>query len=73
MSDRPGARSVPRTQAVRKPISPPKKRRLLDFIVLNSVWKEGSSLPGVNRFDMIAVADESARIASPDYLPDSAF
>jgi len=35
---------------------------------------EGGIVPAWRQpFDMIAVADESARIASPDYLPDSAF
>jgi site-specific DNA recombinase len=48
------------------------KRRLLDFVVSNSLWKEGKIVPAWRQpFDMIAVANESARTASPDCLPEN--
>jgi hypothetical protein len=39
------------------------KRRLLDFVVSNSVWKEGKIVPAWRQpFDMIALANESAHM-----------
>ena len=38
------------------------KRRLLDFVVSNSVWKEGKIVPAWRQpFDVIALANESAQ------------
>jgi site-specific DNA recombinase len=42
------------------------KRRLLDFVVSNSVWQQGKIVPAWRQpFDMIAVANESAQTALP--------
>jgi len=39
------------------------KRRLLDFVVSNSVWKEGKIVPAWRQpFDMIALANESTQV-----------
>jgi hypothetical protein len=41
------------------------KRRLLDFVVSNSVWKEGRIVPAWRQpFDMIALANESAQVGT---------
>jgi hypothetical protein len=41
------------------------KRRLLDFVVSNSVWREGKLVPVWRQpFDMIALANESAQVGS---------
>ena len=48
------------------------KRRLLDFVVSNSVWKDGRIIPSWRQpFDMIAVANESERPVNPDDKPES--
>jgi site-specific DNA recombinase len=50
------------------------KCRLLDFVVSNSVWKEGKIVPAWRQpFDMIALANESAETDTGGELqpPDS--
>ncbi len=47
------------------------KRRLLDFVVSNSVWKEGKIVPAWRQpFDMIALANESAQVGSGSEPPE---
>jgi len=49
-----------------------KKRRLLNFVVSNSVWKEGKIFPAWRQpFDMIALANESAQTVTVGELPES--
>ena len=46
------------------------KRRLLDFVVSNSVWKEGKIVPAWRQpFDMIALANEPAQTENGSGLP----
>jgi site-specific DNA recombinase len=48
------------------------KRRLLDFVVSNSVWKEGKIVPAWRQpFDMIALANESAQTETVGELTES--
>jgi site-specific DNA recombinase len=48
------------------------KRRLLDFVVSNSAWKEGKIVPAWRQpFDMIAVANESARTETCGEPPEN--
>ena len=48
------------------------KRRLLDFVVSNSIWKEGKIVPAWRQpFDMIAVANESAQAAGHFDRPEN--
>src|SRR6202046_936235 len=46
------------------------KRRLLDFVVSNSVWKEGNIAPAWRQpFGMIALTNESAQTETGGGLP----
>jgi len=48
------------------------KRRLLDFVVSNSVWREGKIVPVWRQpFDMIAVANESQEAATAGSGPEN--
>jgi site-specific DNA recombinase len=48
------------------------KRRLLDFVVSNSVWKEGKIVPAWRQpFDMIALANESAQVGTVGELAET--
>ena len=48
------------------------KRRLLDFVVSNSVWREGKIVPLWRQpFDMIAVANESQQAPSSSNGPET--
>ncbi len=48
------------------------KRRLLDFVVSNSVWKEGKIVPAWRQpFDMIALANESAQVGTGGELTET--
>jgi hypothetical protein len=48
------------------------KRRLLDFVVSNSVWREGKIVPVWRQpFDMIALANESNATAGFAAPPES--
>jgi hypothetical protein len=48
------------------------KRRLLDFVVSNSVWKEGKIVPAWRQpFDMIALANESAQAGTGRELTET--
>src|ERR1700676_5332402 len=48
------------------------KRRLLDFVVSNSVWREGKIVPVWRQpFDMIALANESAQVQTGGEPPEN--
>ena len=48
------------------------KRRLLDFVVSNSVWREGKIVPAWRQpFDMIALANESAQAETGGEPPEN--
>ena len=48
------------------------KRRLLDFVVSNSVWRAGKIVPVWRQpFDMIALANESAQVQTGGEPPEN--